>query len=298
MTALSSNLEAFARRRADLSLLQETTCTPSQISEAKGFLAKTGDRQLQCGCLDPNRVKPTGGIAAIASDKDTLFSLEPLAPSFQRACELGRAGLIAFGKGKASKLLHFYIVYGYTNGKHAPAQAAATCKLFSAIYDDILLRPQGATFIVGDFNADLEDIPSALIFTEELQWQDLGAIAQQWGQPAEAPTCTVANANEPTRRDFILASPMAIPMVTHFQVSTGDVCPTHATLTMHVAIQAGQCSLQQSRTPHSLNQLIHTDFSTLFGVLPERLNKEDILDPDWAHDHPEDAHVQPGLQVC
>jgi hypothetical protein len=65
--------------------------------------------------------------------------------------------------------------HGNTNGKNAPRKAAATCKIFNAIRDDLQLRPLSAVFNVGGFNAALQDIPSAVELLDE-QWTDLGAM--------------------------------------------------------------------------------------------------------------------------
>ena len=177
-TCLSSHLDAFGRRYADLSLLQEVTCNQQQAAIARAELA-LNDRQLLCTGTDPNLSNFTVGVGGIANKNDSLFFLDPLAPAFKRAMELDRAALVAFGKGKGSRLTYFYVVYGYTNGSNAPAQAAATCWIFQAIIDDIQRRPDGAIFIVGDFNANLRDIPSIVHLLDDLQWTDVGAIASQ-----------------------------------------------------------------------------------------------------------------------
>ena len=78
-------------------------------------------------------------------------------------------------------------------------------------------------------------------------------------QPKEQHTCLTKNANEPTRRDCILASPDGLQLVTHFQVTSHDVCsPT--TVTMHLDTGDASYYICQARVPGCLADLLEVAF--------------------------------------
>ena len=112
VTSLVTYWEGMARRAADLSIVQEHSCIPSKLACVKRAFKNDHGKTLLAGPLDPNCPTPTGGMAAIAAEVDTLIEVEPEAATFARATAAGRVQLLAFGKGKGSDLLHFYNGYG------------------------------------------------------------------------------------------------------------------------------------------------------------------------------------------
>ena len=70
-------------------------------------------------------------------------------------------------------------------GHGSPSKASLTGAILHAVTLDIRLRPPGATFIVGDLNADIPDLPRAQKLISDENRCDLGAIADQWGQPPD-----------------------------------------------------------------------------------------------------------------
>ena len=128
---------------------------------------------------------------------------------------LGRALLFAYGRGKAGKVLHTYVVYGHTWGHTDQWAANRTSAIIQNCLDDHALRPEGACLIVGDVNADPADVP-AIKCTLQQGWSDLGAQADQWGQPPCAYTCLAQQALQPTRRDYAFANATAIQLVSFF----------------------------------------------------------------------------------
>jgi len=101
---------------------------------------------------------------------------------------------------------------------------------------------------MGDLNGDLADFPVLAKLIEEEGWNDLGAIADQWGQPRCAPTCW-PNVCEASRRDYILANGLAFCRVEKFTVCPGDF-DNHAVL--QVAVRLG--SQQDQATIHKAHK--------------------------------------------
>ena len=82
------------------------------------------------------------------------------------------------------------------------------------------------TAIVGDFNADLADLPAASDLVQRQGWIDLGDHPAWEAGPRPANTCFVAH-SEGTRRDFVLVDPYLLPFLGGFSVSQEDTFPVH-----------------------------------------------------------------------
>eukprot|EP00973_Karenia_brevis_P038453 5303805-Karenia_brevis.AAC.1 len=79
-------------------------------------------------------------------------------------------------------------VYGWTNG-HTDAQARTrTDSMISMILNEFSQLPEGPRLIVGDFNADVENLPTLDAVVEEGKFVDLGAQAHVFNQPPTQPT--------------------------------------------------------------------------------------------------------------
>ena len=289
VTSLKTHAAAMGNRRADLSLLVEHSLSPPALGAMRSTFHTDFKKQLLGTGLDPNCSHPTGGVGAICPRGDTLFIIEPLADSFLKQSKLGRVACFAYGKGKGSKLVHFYCIYGRSGGHGSATKAFQTGSIIQAIVDDISLRPHGAHFIAGDVNADVPDIPALHRLVSDEGWTDLGADAGQWGQPPNQPTCHTKGANQPNRRDYVFASPRAIQLVTHFQVSTADICPTHATLTFHLNTGDAGYHLYQARSPAPLESLLEQRFKLQYGFALNVQTDVDFFDAGWAADNPESA---------
>ena len=280
VTSLVTFGDGMARRAAHLSLVQEHSCIPSKLAIAKATFREHFGKLLLAGPLDPNCSTPTGGMAAISDETNTLFDVPPEAPSFAKAIGTGRAQLIAFGKGKSSDLVHFYNFYGHSGGHENKWKAKGTSAIVQACIDDFMLRPPGARFLVGDLNADPDDIAAILALLADLHWVDVGSIASTWGSPDCQATCTTKGANQPTRRDFVFASPEALGLIKGFKVMGEDLCPTHATLTLLLDLEEAEYSTYRARKQRELPLLVHEAFRTGHGSPPSPINKEDILHRD------------------
>ena len=204
---------------------------------------------------------------------DTLFELEPRSARLASFQQLGRARLVAHGKGKAGGLCHWCNIYGHSGSHGNASEADATNSIVAAIFEDYQIRGPGPAFLVGDVNAEPADLPALQELLLNLGWTDLGAAAAMWGQPASVPTCLTKKSNEPTRRDYIFFSPAALALVRGLVVRPGDLCPTHSTLEVHFDLDAPAYSRNKQRLPTSLDSLVQDAFVHLFGEPPPLLTK-------------------------
>ena len=120
VTNFESHAEGLAHRPADLTFLQEHCGSTTTLNRLKGQFRSIHTKQLIFTGPDPNRVQPCAGVGAIAMATDTLFELEPRSARLASFQQLGRAQLVAHGKGKAG---------GLCFGTTAMGTAAATATL-------------------------------------------------------------------------------------------------------------------------------------------------------------------------
>ena len=113
ITSLGTHAVGLAKRRADLTLIQEHAASEYDAARFKAEFRSSHKRTLELSPPDRNTSKPSGGVGAIARADDSLFVCEPITDSFRDACASGRVILVAFGKGKGSDFVYFYVLYGF-----------------------------------------------------------------------------------------------------------------------------------------------------------------------------------------
>ena len=115
--------------------------------------------------------------------------------------------------------------------------------MFEIIFNELKMQPDGPKFVVGDVNATTADIMSlnlALLTPdgETHAWHDIGALAELWGQTPCEPTCKAYNANQPTRRDYVIANTEGLELVESFEVNWKDLFAVHATIQFTINLEA------------------------------------------------------------
>ena len=289
VTCFSTYAEGLASRRADVTFFQEHCASKAAMARHAFDFGRLHGRQLHYTGPDPNRSQPCAGVGAICLSSDTCLPLAARCPKLARFIELGRAQLIAHGKGKAAKVCHWYNIYGYTGSHGNASRAAATDQIFQAIVSDQALRGVGPTFIVGDINADTEDLPTLSELLANHGWTDLGAAAATWGQPASQPTCITKQSHAATRRDYMFCNASALGLVRGLHVRAGDLCPTHSTVELHLALDAPAFDMNKQRFITPLDELVQDAFVHLYGSPPERPASDDLIATSWSRAHPDDA---------
>ena len=176
-------------------------------------------------------------------------------------------------------LSDWFCGYGYSGGHTNTRRARGTSRLVWSVIDELSCHPKGPSFLAIDLNAD-EDIPAIKYLLEELHWIDVGAHASTWGRPDKVPTCLTANSLEPTRRDYLFASPEGWARIKDFRVITGDQTPVHATLQVQLDLSDQPCAYFDTRRPKCLMDLIGKGITNLFGEPPKPLSDDQLLEED------------------
>ena len=296
ITSFSSYAEGLAQRCADVTFFQEHCASSAAMARFAYEFKSKHERQLHYTGPDPNHSQPCAGVGAIGLAADTCLPLDARCPKFAKFIELGRAQLLAHGKGKAAKVCHWYNIYGYTGSHGNSTKAAATDSIIQAIVSDHSLRGLGPTFIVGDINADPADLPTLSDLLTTQGWTDLGAAAATWGQPASQPTCITKQSNAATRRDYMFCNASALSLVRGLFVRAGDLCPTHSTVEVHLALDAPAFSMNKQRFISPLDGLVQQAFLHLYGDPPVRPSSDDLLSNSWSRAHPDDDSPTTNLQ--
>ena len=115
------------------------------------------------------------------------------------------------------------------------------------------------------------------------------AVASLASKPACVSTCITKRSNEATRRDYIFCSSAALTLVRGLHVRAGDLCPTHSTVEVHLALDAPAFSMNKQRQITSLDHLVQSAFKHLYGEPPAPLDSDDILLKSWTMANPDDA---------
>ena len=133
-------------------------------------------------------------------------------------------------------LIVVFNVYLWTNGHTDPKALQRSSDLLSAIMDEWDSLPPGPKMLLGDFNCELEDLTDITRRLQEGSMIDLGAHAHLFGRPSCQPTCAAHNSAQPTRRDYVLASPDLFPLVQDVQVLDRGEVPVHSPIMVKLKI--------------------------------------------------------------
>ncbi|MFM7984483.1 MAG: hypothetical protein ACKPKO_34675 [Candidatus Fonsibacter sp.] len=113
-----------------------------------------------------------------------------------------------------------YNIYGFPGGHQDKHKAGRTDAIFAAARQEMAERGDTYVAIVGDLNAELDDVPSASSLLLQAGWADLGAHPARAVQGGPIPTCFAAiGSPDGNRRDFVLVDPLLLTLITQFKVS-------------------------------------------------------------------------------
>ena len=151
----------------------------------------------------------------------------PLTTEFQNVINSAR-GLIYAISIDSSTIIYVANLYCYTGGHTNKAAQQNTNRLIKTTLNELIHLPEAPTLIVTDLNADSSDIKSLTTILDTHHWTDVGANASVWGGTDLQPTCMAYNSNAATRRDYVFANHLALPLLTQFNVhSTDDILVHH-----------------------------------------------------------------------
>ena len=214
---LSSALDIIARRPA-----HAISITEHSISEDNrhNIIHKLKHAGWKCDLspLDPELKHPTGGAALLTRKPASSFSLRPRTAAFTDIISNGRVKMTGLELGLPFPIINITI-YGWTGGRVDPKAAKRTDNLIRIAHEEVLQHPDVCFLISGDFNADPAQLPSLRALCNNDKWLDIGAHGSKFGAEDMLPTCFNYNTEQPTRNDYIIASPMLVPYVRFFSVS-------------------------------------------------------------------------------
>ena len=98
-------------------------------------------------------------------------------------------------------------VYGKTGGHDDLEAAQYTDDLLDACHCEFATQPAVPKCIVGDINAEAEDIPTLMHLIEDLGWIDCGATADIWGEEVRRPTCFAKSAKKANKEGLCHSGP-------------------------------------------------------------------------------------------
>ena len=140
VTNFEAHADGLASRNADMTFFQEHIASSATMARHAHQFRTKHSRLLHYTSPDPNHTQPCAGVGVVALASDTCLPLEVRCQRLAKFIELGRAQLVAHGKGKAGGLCHWYNVYGYSGSHCNATKAAATDSIIRAVISDHQLR--------------------------------------------------------------------------------------------------------------------------------------------------------------
>ena len=247
VTSLSPVLPLLAHRA--YTFVQEH-CIPVAKQHILCKVAATHRLVLDLGPTDPEaRTAGAAGVGACGPRLSPPRHSKAATESFAQLVQLGRGmrHLVAVGHGKVVIVYNFY---GWTGGHERPEAAARSEAGLKAIYDEISAQGDEYVMVMGDFNADLADLPTAADVLGR-GWTDLGACPA-WAPDGPQSTCFPQQSSVGTRRDFVLCSPKLLPFVAGFRVYFHPAILTHAVLGVAVRPHGAASFVNSVRIPRNV----------------------------------------------
>ena len=234
VTSMRTNGQAVYARKAHFVGVQEHSV---RTDAAEGFAAEAAKHgwQMKLGPPDPEHQRPTGGVGFLARSPLHGIPIRGVTKQYEDAVNVGRLGI--YGMDLQATTLLVAVLYGWTGSIKGSAAAEKTDDLCKIMLEELRQHPRGPILIMGDLNAEIEDLPVMRDLLDSGAWTDIGADAHIWGQPRCETTCQVHAAARATRRDYMIANELLLPAIEAFRVHRSDEFPTHAPLQLRVATQ-------------------------------------------------------------
>ena len=166
-------------------------------------------------------VTPGGhaGVGVISLHGASLSLPTLFDPSFKEFFRMGRAMRVVLPLGNGG-IAHLFVIYGYQGAESDPEKLQLSEHLFAAVSAEAKMCCAGQPVIlVGDFNADPTVIPSLAKGIMNGHWIDVEQAFPTGRGVAPSRTCQLQlNEDKGSRRDFVLACPIAMAATTACRV--------------------------------------------------------------------------------
>ena len=191
---------------------------------------------------DPEQSKVGAGVGILVNKPAQVRQLAMSTQVGQSAMDMGRLlkGTVQSPKAGTYNLL---VLYGWQDADRDAAKAARTNSLVTAAMLEEKDLHKTPTFLTGDLNAKLKNLPALQEAMDTGEWTDIGTLqhlhvdwqhelgisppgAQQW----PAPNCWAHGARQPSRRTYTLANRRALLAITGAAVGPWSLVDVHAPL--------------------------------------------------------------------
>ena len=187
--------------------------------------------------LSPTAVSKSAGAGILVRKPHVLLPAKPRTDR-QASCTAAGRSLFSLVSLTDSLVLPSVSAYGMVNGHSDLNARSYTNDLLDAAATELNQWPPGPKVIAGDLNADADDLEVLQRLINEEGWTDVGAHASRWGGIDSQPTCFMAGASQPTRRDFILVDDHALPLLRSCCTHTLAAIPTHVPLRITLTVSS------------------------------------------------------------
>jgi hypothetical protein len=251
VTGAVKYVNAILKSTAHIAFIQEHTMRPADEcffkaqAHACGWLYKGGP-------CDPSAGINAAGVGVLTRKPILNIQVTPITDAYRDLIGGGRALINAVSIRRDCTGL-FANTYGHTGGHASTSAAAASNALYTIVALELAAQGSGPMAIIGDVNADLEDIPALYRLVTEEGWIDVGGRADIWGGIAAEFTCVAPGAARPTRRDFVIVNEALWLQLDHFQVVHQDAMPVHSLLQFRFKADNDVVPITLLNKPHSLH---------------------------------------------
>lgn len=179
----------------------------------------------------PDAGRASAGVAIQVPKKVPQGEMEGTTNAFKKWRAQGRccASLVVLSKHCS---LVIYCIYGFTGGSTDCQMAANRNAIIECIFHENTAQGGPPCLIVGDINCLTSDLTFMRHLLGPANFVDVGAHASSWCAAPNAPTCKATNIETETRRDYMFAHPLLVPLLHRFAVGNDDELLVHYPLTL------------------------------------------------------------------
>ena len=206
----------------------------------------------------------------MARHPTNIVRVKPVSKKFQDASGTGRVELYSITLCGATECLVF-VFYGWTGGHQDSMAAGRTDSIIEAILEEVSCQPPLPCLMMGDLNANTEDIPHVVHMIDSLGWHDLGAEANTWGGTPNEHTCVTSGTLAPTRSDYIFCNAKGFPLVRAFHVIHSDLFSVHSILQVALVAEGADSVIYKSKVPSGFQPFTQSSMTVLITYMRSSL---------------------------
>ena len=188
------------------------------------------------------------GVGVISLHGATLSLPTLFDSSFKEFFRIGRAMRVVLPLGNGG-VVHLFVIYGYQGAEGDPEKLQLSEHLFAAVLAEAGMCCDGQPVILaGDFNAEPTVIPSLARSVSDGHWVDLEqAFATGRGVPPSSTCQFQLDEDKGSRRDFLLACPIALAAATACSVFPDRWFTPHFAVCAEFSLSAWDATVERAR---------------------------------------------------